>query len=85
MTKEELEAENAELKAKLEAAQKAKKADPVEVLDAFDAKWKPLILQKMKAGLNREQAVTAIRNQLAEDKKRKSDIAEKQLAAITKK
>ena len=75
----ELELANARI-AELEAALKSKaSSSQIDTLDAFERKFKPLIGQKMAAGLTREQAVSAIRNQLREDKANKSDIAEQML------
>jgi len=65
----------------IEAAKKSEPSSSVAALDAFDRKFKPLIAQKIAAGLTQEQAIAAIRSQLREDEKNETQIAEEQLKA----
>lgn len=53
----------------------------VETIEAFEDKYRPLINQKIKAGLRREQAINIIRAQIKENSK----IAEAQLKACSPK
>jgi hypothetical protein len=77
--KDKAPADEAEKENKAPSAKTAEQK-AVEAVESFETKYAPVIRQKMKAGLSKEQALTVIRNQIKEDPK----VLEAQLKELKK-